>query len=74
MSALITIVIQRLVMDRLAMYDTLVRNDIPVLPHYVVDHVHGREEDFEEHEDYVVIKGVKLSKPFVEKPVCLLCS
>ena len=53
-------------------------NGIPTSPHWIVDHLDPVDEaQFIEAEDYIVIRGEKLDKPFVEKPVrpiltCLL--
>ncbi len=62
---------QYLVLDRTAMYATMEAHSIPVLPHYIVDHLNAKPGEFEEFEDYILINGAKLSKPFVEKPVCV---
>ena len=53
------------------MYRLLDEAHIPTSPHWIVNHLDPAEEVlFEEHEDYVVIRGERLDKPFVEKPVC----
>ena len=65
-----------MILDRSKVYKILDDNGIPTAPHYVVNHLDpAQAATFEEHEDYIVINGVHLSKPFVEKPVrwwCLL--
>ena len=55
------------------MYRLLAQEDIPIPRHIVVDRDHlqpGEDpEGFEETEDYVMLGGVKIMRPFVEKPV-----
>jgi hypothetical protein len=61
------------ILDRSKVYKVLDDHGIPTSPHYVVNHLDPvQAAAFEEHEDYIVINGQQLSKPFVEKPVCAL--
>eukprot|EP00798_Chlamydomonas_sp_ICE-L_P008126 gene8127-1373_t len=59
-----------ILLDRRDVYKKLVQNNIPVPTHIIVN----RDEDgkdpegFFEHEDYVEMNGLRISKPFVEKP------
>ncbi len=63
-----------MILDRSKVYQVLDAHGIPTSPHYIVNHLDPEEEArFEEHEDYVVINGVRLNKPFVEKPVSNRC-
>ena len=68
-------------LDRRVVYKTLQDNNIPVPPHIVVNRnapaprgvmptheVEHKAEGFEEYEDYVECDGVRINKPFVEKP------
>jgi hypothetical protein len=68
-------------LDRRVVYRTLQDNNIPVPPHIVVNRntpaprgvmptheVEHKAEGFEEYEDYVECDGVRINKPFVEKP------
>ena len=62
---------QDLILDRAKVYKLMDDNGIPTSPHWIVNHSDPVDEaQFIEAEDYVVIRGVKLDKPFVEKPVC----
>jgi len=57
--------------DRRKVYATLTECGIPV-PDYVVMDRDGPESewpDLEEFEDYIIIDGIRMDKPFVEKPV-----
>ncbi|ETW09794.1 hypothetical protein, variant [Aphanomyces invadans] len=61
---------QYLLMDRRDVYRVLEDHDIPTPRHIFVDRDNGREEgNFIESEDYVELDGVRIHKPFVEKPV-----
>jgi inositol hexakisphosphate/diphosphoinositol-pentakisphosphate kinase len=62
---------QRTLLDRAAVYEVLVRHGVPVPPHVVVHHRDGPGDDisFVEHDDFIEHDGVRLYKPFVEKPV-----
>lgn len=62
---------QRTLLDRRLVYDTLQSCGVPVPPHVYVNR-DGVEEDnnnIEEFDDHIVINGTLLKKPFVEKPV-----
>jgi inositol hexakisphosphate/diphosphoinositol-pentakisphosphate kinase len=60
---------QRLLRDRLAMYETLRTYEIPCPDYMFVDHLRKGANFFEEADDYIVYNGRKLMKPFVEKPI-----
>lgn len=60
---------QRLLRDRLAMYETLRTYEIPCPDYMFVDHQNMGKHVFEEADDYIVYNGRKLAKPFVEKPI-----
>jgi inositol hexakisphosphate/diphosphoinositol-pentakisphosphate kinase len=61
---------QRLLRDRLAMYETLRTYEIPCPDYIFVDHSKsGSQFVFEEADDYIMFNGRKLMKPFVEKPI-----
>ena len=49
--------------------------NIPTSTHFIVNHLDPEQEaKFEEYEDYIVINGFQMNKPFVEKPVYNLIS
>ena len=61
---------QRLLRDRLAMYETLRNYEIPCPDYMFVDHLKkSHAAIFEETDDHIVFNGRKLAKPFVEKPI-----
>ncbi|KAF6002265.1 hypothetical protein F1559_003593 [Cyanidiococcus yangmingshanensis] len=62
---------QQTLLDRAKVYQVLVRHQVPVPRHVVVRHQDGWACDsrFLEHDDYIEWDGVRLYKPFVEKPV-----
>ncbi|OQS00903.1 inositol hexakisphosphate and diphosphoinositol-pentakisphosphate kinase [Achlya hypogyna] len=64
---------QNLLMDRRDVYRILEEHNIPTPKHIVVnrDGYRGSDPnpDFIECEDYVELNGVRINKPFVEKPV-----
>ncbi|KJE96389.1 histidine acid phosphatase domain containing 2A [Capsaspora owczarzaki ATCC 30864] len=55
-------------LDRRSVYETLIDNGIPVPRHAVLEQ-DKIEEELDEHEDYIEIRGMRFNKPFVEKPV-----
>lgn len=59
---------QRLLRDRLAMYETLRTYEIPCPDYMFVDHLKSGQI-FEETDDYIIFNQRKLAKPFVEKPI-----
>jgi hypothetical protein len=60
---------QRLLRDRLAMYETLRTYEIPCPDYMFIDHLKMGANFFEEADDYIIYNGRKLMKPFVEKPI-----
>ncbi|KAJ0403196.1 hypothetical protein ATCC90586_000167 [Pythium insidiosum] len=60
---------QHVLFDRRKVYALLMRHGIPVPRHAIVNRdVPGQEDEVEEADNYVVINGVRINKPFVEKP------
>ena len=57
---------QRLLRNRLSMYETLKTYEIPCPDYMFVDHAVNQ---IEEADDHIVFEGRKLPKPFVEKPI-----
>ena len=47
----------------------LKKSHIPMCRHIVVNRDSTTPMQFEEHKNYIVVNGVRLDKPFVEKPV-----
>lgn len=61
---------QNLLFDRRAIYRKLVAIGVPVPKHVVFDHTDpATEGQLLIHEDHLELGGLKISKPFVEKPV-----
>jgi inositol hexakisphosphate/diphosphoinositol-pentakisphosphate kinase len=63
---------QRLLLDRRKIYRRLLESKIPVAHHVFVnrDGFGGEKTDtvLVEHDEYIEVNGVRISKPFVEKP------
>ncbi|TYZ60073.1 hypothetical protein PybrP1_008743 [[Pythium] brassicae (nom. inval.)] len=60
---------QHVLFDRRRVYALLTRHGIPVPRHAVVNRDGGGTADeVEEADNYVVVNGVRVNKPFVEKP------
>lgn len=62
---------QRVLLDRRKFYSALRRNNIPISRHVFCsrDGFEGEPEPvIEEHLDFIVVNGVRMDKPFVEKP------
>eukprot|EP00667_Euglena_gracilis_P000680 EG_transcript_680 len=63
---------QYLLFDRRLVYQTLVKNGVQVPKHIIVNRdtlMQGQDpEGFIERENYVELNGVRIEKPFVEKP------
>ncbi|RYY35390.1 hypothetical protein EON62_02520, partial [archaeon] len=55
--------------DRRKFYEVLTNNGIPTPPHILVDRASPVPPVVIETEDAIEVNGVKLNKPFVEKPV-----
>ena len=59
---------QRKLRNRADVYETLKAYEVPVPKFTVIDHlIEGDAVD--EHADYIEYKGIRISKPFVEKPI-----
>ncbi|KAL4151944.1 hypothetical protein PRNP1_008880 [Phytophthora ramorum] len=61
---------QHVLFDRRKVYALLTRHGIQVPRHIIVnrDLPGGKQDELEEHDNYVEINGVRINKPFVEKP------
>jgi len=59
---------QRLLFDRREVYRILEKNGIPTAQHVVYNHK-DPSHSIEEHLDWIIVNGVRMDKPFVEKPV-----
>ncbi|KAF1313511.1 Inositol hexakisphosphate and diphosphoinositol-pentakisphosphate kinase, partial [Globisporangium splendens] len=60
---------QHVLFDRRKVYALLTRHGISVPRHAIVNRdVGGKEDEIEEADNYVIVNGVKINKPFVEKP------
>lgn len=61
--------LQHVLFDRRKVYALLTRHGIPVPRHAIVNRdLPDREDEIEENDNYVVVNGVRINKPFVEKP------
>ncbi|CEM21967.1 unnamed protein product [Vitrella brassicaformis CCMP3155] len=62
---------QKVLRSRLEVYRVLDEWSIPHPNYITVDHdaVRRGEKSFEEYYDYIVYEGIRLNKPFVEKPI-----
>ena len=60
---------QHLLRDRRLVYATLARAGVPTPRHVCVNRDRDVEQKIEELDDAIIIDGVKIEKPFVEKPV-----
>jgi len=69
---------QHTLMDRRKVYDLMEENGIDVPRHVYVSRdgykcrtsgAGTKEEELEEHDDFITVNGVTIEKPFVEKPV-----
>lgn len=60
---------QHLLRDRRLVYATLARAGVPTPRHVCVNRDKDTVQIIEEFDDAIVIDGVKIEKPFVEKPV-----
>jgi len=59
---------QKILRHRNIVYDLLRTIEVPCPNAIVIDHS-DKDIDFVESEDYILVSGVKICKPFVEKPV-----
>ena len=59
---------QKLLMDRREVYARLVANKVPVSNHVLMSREKGSTDVLVEDEDFVEVNGVRIPKPFVEKP------
>ena len=63
-----TLQLQKKLKDRVAVYETLKAYEVPVPTYTLIDH--GDPQNIiEEDDDYIIINGQRINKPFVEKPI-----
>ena len=55
--------------DRRLVYETLAKAGVPTPRHVALNRDSDVEQTLEEYDDYIVVNGTKVEKPFVEKPV-----
>lgn len=60
---------QRVLLDRRTVYQVLEENNIPTPRHVVMNREGDTPSVLEEHEDFILVNGARINKPFVEKPV-----
>ena len=65
---------QQTIQSRLSVYQLLEKLNVRIPPYVAVlrgaDLAEGETCDFVEETDYIVVNGVKMEKPFLEKPLC----
>eukprot|EP01083_Nonionella_stella_P278363 946633_1 len=59
---------QNILFDRLEVYRTLESNGVPTPRYFFYDHDNPGGSKLEEFDDYILVDGNRLDKPFVEKP------
>ncbi|KAF0689637.1 Aste57867_18936 [Aphanomyces stellatus] len=59
---------QHVLFDRRKVYEVLIRNGVNVPRHAIVNRDCANPDVLEESENYVIVNGVQINKPFVEKP------
>ncbi|RHZ34542.1 hypothetical protein DYB37_006589 [Aphanomyces astaci] len=60
--------IQHVLFDRRKVYEVLIRNGVNVPRHAIVNRDGPTPDVLDESENYVIVNGVQINKPFVEKP------
>ncbi|CAK5129359.1 unnamed protein product [Aphanomyces euteiches] len=59
---------QHVLFDRRKVYEVLIRNGVSVPRHAIVNRDGPNPDTLEESDNYVIVNGVQINKPFVEKP------
>ncbi|OQS06939.1 inositol hexakisphosphate and diphosphoinositol-pentakisphosphate kinase [Thraustotheca clavata] len=59
---------QHILFDRRKVYEVLIRNGVNVPRHAIVNRDGPTPDILEESENHVIVNGVQINKPFVEKP------